>query len=72
MEYERLCRWEDAIDELKSYLASADDEGNAWGRLGRALAGLGRDPEAREAYRRGVGAATVMVTRRWRPGSKTR
>lgn len=57
MEYERLGRWENAIEELKLYLASADDEGNAWGRLGRALSQLGRDEEAREAYRRGVDAA---------------
>lgn len=57
MEYERLGRWEDMIGELRLYLASADDEGNAWGRLGRALGELGRDDEARAAYHRGVDAA---------------
>lgn len=57
MEYERLGRWEDAATELTSYLANADDEGNGWGRLGRALTEMGRDEEAREAYRRGVEAA---------------
>lgn len=57
MEYERLGRWEDAINELKSYLETTDDEGNAWGRLGRALSALDRDDEAREAYRRGVEVA---------------
>lgn len=57
MEYERLGRWDDAVHELKSYLASADDEGNAWGRLGRALRELGHDQEAQDAYRRGVEAA---------------
>ena len=42
---------------LRAYLDLADDEGNAWGRLGEALRALGRDEEAREAYRQGVDAA---------------
>jgi len=56
-EYERLGRWEEAVRELEAYLAIADDEGNAWGRLGRALRELGRDEDARAAYRRGIEAA---------------
>lgn len=56
-EYERLGRWDDAARELRAYLADADDEGNAWGRLGRALAELGRLDEAREAYRTGIACA---------------
>ena len=56
-EYERLERWEDVARELRAYLAQADDEGNAWGRLGKALRQLGRLEEAREAYRTGVAAA---------------
>lgn len=50
-------RWEDAVDELKSYLSNADDEGNGWGRLGRSLHELSRNDEARDTYRRGVEAA---------------
>ena len=57
LEYERLGRWEEVVTELRAYLARAADEGNAYGRLGRALRELGRDEEAREAYRQGVEAA---------------
>ena len=57
LELEKLERWEDAARELRAYLALADDEGNAWGRLGRALRALGRDDEAKDAYRRGIEAA---------------
>jgi E3 SUMO-protein ligase RanBP2 len=56
-EYERAGRWEDVVRELEAYLARADDEGNAWGRLGHALRELGRADAAREAYRRGIEAA---------------
>jgi predicted Zn-dependent protease len=57
LEYEKLERWPQVADELREYLALADDQGNAWGRLGRALRELGREGEAREAYRRGAEAA---------------
>lgn len=57
LEYEKAERWEDAVDTLREYLARTDDEGNAWGRLGAALRRLGRDDEAREAYRTGIEAA---------------
>lgn len=57
LEYERLERWEDVVRELEAYLALADDEGNAYGRLGNALRHLGREEEALAAYRRGVEAA---------------
>ena len=33
----RAERWEDAIVQLRAYLDLAEDEGNAWGRLGEAL-----------------------------------
>jgi Flp pilus assembly protein TadD len=56
-EYEKLHRWELVVQELREYLALAEDEGNAWGRLGNALRRLGRDAEAHEAYRRGIDAA---------------
>lgn len=48
---------EEGVRLLRSYLEDADDEGNAWGRLGSALLELGRRDEAREAYRRGAEAA---------------
>lgn len=57
LEYEKLGRWEQVAAELREYLALAQDQGNAWGRLGSALRQLGRDGEAREAYRRGIDAA---------------
>ncbi|HEX6746304.1 MAG TPA: tetratricopeptide repeat protein [Longimicrobium sp.] len=57
MEFEKAERWEEAVAELRAYLALTDDEGNAYGRLGKALRQLGRDDEAREAYRQGVDAA---------------
>ena len=57
LEYERLGQWEDAVRELRLYLSATSDEGNAWGRLARALRQLGRDDEAREAYERGIESA---------------
>ncbi len=48
---------EDGVRELRNYLELADDEGNAWGRLAAALVALGREDEAREAYRTGISAA---------------
>lgn len=48
---------EEGVRLLRTYLDGADDEGNGWGRLGEALRALGRDDEAREAYRRGARAA---------------
>ena len=57
LEHERAGEWDDAARELRAYLALTDDQGNAWGRLGKALRELGRDDEAKEAYRTGVDAA---------------
>lgn len=57
LEYEKRGQWEDAAAELQRYLDLAEDEGNAWGRLGDALRRLGRDEEARTAYRTGIEAA---------------
>ena len=39
---------------LQRYVATHDDEGNAYARLGEVLSRLGRDEEARAAYERGV------------------
>lgn len=58
LELEKLGDWQQVAEELRAYLALTDDEGNAWGRLGNALRQLGRDEEAKDAYRRGIEAAT--------------
>lgn len=57
LEYLGAGRTEDGVRELRAYLDASEDEGNAWGRLGAALRELGRDGEARDAYRKGVEAA---------------
>jgi Flp pilus assembly protein TadD len=57
LEFEKAGRWDDVVQTLRDYLQRADDEGNAWGRLGAALRHLGLDGEAQEAYRKGVEAA---------------
>jgi len=44
----------EGAEALKAYLAMAEDEGNAWGRLGSALAELGEVEEAKGAYARGI------------------
>lgn len=56
-EFEKEKRWGDVVETLGRYLQLAEDEGNAWGRLAVALRALGRDPEAREAYRKGAEVA---------------
>jgi len=57
LEYEIAGRWDEVVTHLRRYLELADDEGNAYGRLGQALQQLGREAEARDAYRQGVAAA---------------
>ena len=49
--------WDEAIEHLEAYLARYDDEGNGWGRLGEALAAVGRTDEARAALRKGIAAS---------------
>lgn len=56
-EYEKLGDWENVIASLEAYLNLADDQGNAWGRLGNAFVQTGRIEEARQAYARGIEAA---------------
>ncbi len=53
-EAERAGDWAGVVAELRAYLELAEDQGNGWGRLGRALRELGRTAEARDAYRRGI------------------
>ncbi|MDQ6830625.1 MAG: tetratricopeptide repeat protein [Gemmatimonadota bacterium] len=49
--------YEEAAEQLRAYLEIYQDEGNAYGRLGDALAKLGRLEEAREALRTGIATA---------------
>jgi len=53
----RVEKYEDAVRELRAYLDLTEDEGNAWGRLGEALAVLGRPDEAADAYLAGIDQA---------------
>jgi tetratricopeptide (TPR) repeat protein len=53
-EYEKHGLWPQAVEQFTAYLAQADDEGNAWGRLAHALHELGRDEDACDALRRGI------------------
>lgn len=57
LEFEKTQDWTNAAAQLHRYLELAEDEGNAWGRLGHALRQLGRDEEARAAYGRGIDTA---------------
>ena len=53
----KLERWDEAAQELQSYLNQTDDQGNAYGKLAQALERLGRTAEARAAYQQGMAAA---------------
>ena len=57
LEYLNAGRRAEGIQALREYLSIADDEGNAWGRLGHALREEGQLQQAREAYEAGVEAA---------------
>ena|SRR5438105_259320 len=45
---------EEALENLRVYLSSYEDEGNGYARLAQALEALGRIDEAKEALRLGV------------------
>ena len=53
----RAGRNAEAVEQLRAYLAVAEDEGNAWGRLAEALTALGRADEAADAYLVGIDQA---------------
>ena len=57
LEYLKEQRLEEGVFVLRRYLGLAPDQGNGWGRLGFALRELGREEEAREAFRQGIQAA---------------
>jgi len=58
-EYEKAGNEAKLIDTLERYLAAADDEGNAYGMLARAYERTKQPDKVREAYQRGVEAATA-------------
>jgi predicted Zn-dependent protease len=53
-EYGKAGRDADEAAVLERYLATHEDEGNAWARLGEVLRRLGREDEARSAYETGI------------------
>jgi tetratricopeptide (TPR) repeat protein len=54
-EYQKAGRDADEAAVLERYVSvQADDEGNAYARLGNVLSNLGRTDEARAAYERGI------------------
>lgn len=58
-ELEKSEQWNEVVEYLGRYLQIAEDEGNAWGRLGHALRMTGRADEARAAYQKGVQIANA-------------
>lgn len=56
-EYEKAGENEQLIATLDRYLASVDDEGNAYGMLASAYERTGQRDQARAVYERGIAAA---------------
>ncbi|MGH7461319.1 MAG: tetratricopeptide repeat protein [Longimicrobiales bacterium] len=56
-EYEKVGDWNRVIEHLVKYLAQADDQGNAWGRLANAYRATNDLRAASRAYRNGIEAA---------------
>ena len=56
-ELEKRGDWQRVVHHLREYLRVADDQGNAWGRLGKALTEMGDLHAARAAYANGASAA---------------
>jgi len=56
-EYEKAGDDPKLIETLERYLATADDEGNAYGMLARAYERIRQNEKARAAYQRGITAA---------------
>lgn len=58
-EYEKAGDEAKLIATLERYLATADDEGNAYGMLARAYERTKQSEKARDAFERGRDAATA-------------
>ena len=53
-EYEKLGQSEEVIELLETYLARADDEGNAYGMLAKAYEQTGNREKAIATYQKGI------------------
>ena len=53
-EYEKIGQHDKVIELLESYLAGADDEGNAYGVLANAYLQKGDREKAIETYKKGI------------------
>ena len=53
-EYEKIGETQEVISLLEGYLASADDEGNAYGMLAKAYEQSGDREKAIETYKKGI------------------
>lgn len=53
-EYEKLGQTDEVIALLETYLARADDEGNAYGMLAKAYEQIGDRGRARATYEKGI------------------
>lgn len=56
-EYEKVESHDEVITLLESYIAKADDEGNAYGMLAQAYYKIGDREKAIDTYRKGVDVA---------------
>ncbi|MFN2500473.1 MAG: tetratricopeptide repeat protein [Pyrinomonadaceae bacterium] len=56
-EYEKTEQYSKVIQVLETYLANADDEGNAYGVLANAYARSGDKKKAIETYKKGIEAS---------------
>lgn len=56
-EYEKIGQHADVIAVLETYLAKADDEGNAYGTLAKAYELSGEREKAIEVYKNGIDVA---------------
>ena len=56
-ELEKQACWTEVVVHLRRYLELTEDQGNAWGRLARALAATGDVSAAAAAFAKGIEAA---------------
>jgi predicted Zn-dependent protease len=56
-EYLKAKQYEEALGELGVYFGIADDEGSGYRMAAAAHLSLGREEEAKQAYRKGIEAA---------------
>jgi len=53
-EYQKIEDWQNVIATLEDYLAKADDEGAAYGMLGKAYECAGEREKAKSVYEKGI------------------